>query len=420
MIHPFLNYIHQAFSGISPKVWLLSFVSFINRSGAMVICFLTLYLTDHLHFSLTDAGYMMAWYGAGSILGAYLGGRWTDKYGFQPIQLGTLLFSGVTLLVLMFQTSFWSISFWLFLFNLSSEAFRPANQVAIRMNSDEANRTRAFSLMRVAVNLAITFALIIGGFLIGLGWHWIFLGDSLTCFLAAALIFYYIPSAKMPSTQEQKERNIVQKNELQATKPSNNTPPVSAYNDPHYILFVALTFFNAMIFMQILWTVPKFFKQIYTWNESHIGLISSLNGAIVMGVEMLLIFKIEGKRSNLWFIRLGVLCYAVAYLAFLIPTSFAFFAALLYMIFISFGEMFVMPFSSSWVTKRAPEATLGQYLALYTMAYSVSNVVAPIFGTQIIEHFGFFTLWCALVIMSIGTWFGFRYLEKEIFLRGNF
>jgi predicted MFS family arabinose efflux permease len=155
MLLSFFNYVHQAFSGIAPKIWLLSFVSFINRSGAMVICFLTLYLTDHLHFSLTDAGYMMAWYGVGSIVGAYLGGRWTDKYGFQPVQLSTLLFSGVTLLVLKEQTSFWTISLWLFLFNLSSEAFRPANQVAIRMNSSDENRTRAFSLMRVAVNLAV-------------------------------------------------------------------------------------------------------------------------------------------------------------------------------------------------------------------------------------------------------------------------
>ncbi len=403
MLPAFLNYVNQAFSGIAPKVWLLSFVSFINRSGAMVICFLTLYLTDHLHFSLTDAGYMMACYGLGSIVGAYLGGYWTDKYSFQPVQLSTLLFSGVTLLVLMQQTSFWSISLWLFLFNLSSEAFRPANQVAIRMNSSDENRTRAFSLMRVAVNLAISFALVVGGFLIGIGWHLIFLVDSLTCFAAAVLIFLYIPSSGEPKKESPKTQDRVGEH-IEKTN--------SAYKDKNYLLFTVLTFFSAMVFMQILWTVPKFFHQIYTWSEKYIGIVSALNGAIVMGVEMLLIFKIEGKRSNIWFMRLGTLCYAMAYVMFLLPTSMALLAAILYMLFISFGEMFVMPFSSSWVTKRAPQATVGQYLALYTMAYSVSNVVAPIFGTQIIDRFGFSALWCSLVVISAGTWFGFRHLEK--------
>jgi predicted MFS family arabinose efflux permease len=404
MLLSFFSYVHQAFSGIAPKVWLLSFVSFINRSGAMVICFLTLYLTDHLHFSLTDAGYMMAWYGAGSIVGAYLGGRWTDKYGFQPVQLSTLIFSGVTLLILKEQTSFWTISLWLFLFNLSSEAFRPANQVAIRMNSSDENRTRAFSLMRVAVNLAITFALVVGGFLIGIGWHLIFWVDSLTCFGAAILIFLYIGESERVGEKE----SVLRVGESQVEKVG------SAYQDKNYLIFTVLTFFSAMVFMQILWTVPKFFHQIYTWSEGHIGVVCALNGFIVMFVEMLLIFKIEGKRSNIWFMRFGTLCYGIAYLMFLLPTSIALWAAILYMIFISFGEMFVMPFSSSWVTKRAPKATVGQYLALYTMAYSVSNVLAPIFGTQIIERFGFSALWCSLAVISAFTWFGFQYLEKEV------
>jgi MFS family permease len=84
----------------------------------------------------------------------------------------------------------------------------------------------------------------------------------------------------------------------------------------------------------------------------------------------------------------------------MLPASGAIFCAVFYMILISFGEIFVMPFSSTWVTKRAPENRQGQYIALYTMAYSVSNVVAPLLGTQIIAHFGFNTLWLTMGILS--------------------
>jgi predicted MFS family arabinose efflux permease len=52
-------------------------------------------------------------------------------------------------------------------------------------------------------------------------------------------------------------------------------------------------------------------------------------------------------------------------------------------------------------------------MALYTMAYSVSNVVAPWMGTQIIAHFGFDALWVTLAAISVLTFVGFRNLKGE-------
>ena len=48
-----------AYSGIPRPVWWLGLVMFINRSGTMVIPFLTVYLTTK-GYSLTKAGYVMA------------------------------------------------------------------------------------------------------------------------------------------------------------------------------------------------------------------------------------------------------------------------------------------------------------------------------------------------------------------------
>jgi predicted MFS family arabinose efflux permease len=84
------------------------------------------------------------------------------------------------------------------------------------------------------------------------------------------------------------------------------------------------------------------------------------------------------------------------------------------MIVISFGEIFVMPFSTTWATQRAPEATQGQYMALYTMAYSVANVFSPMMGTQVIDRFGFDTLWIILACISVATFFGFATLGKRV------
>jgi predicted MFS family arabinose efflux permease len=397
-----ISKIKETFSGIPRAVWLLSFVSFINRSGAMVICFITLYLTEKLGFSLKEAGYMMTMYGIGDVAGAYIGGRWVDRYGYQRIQLLTLLASGIFLLVLMMMRGFWEIGFTLFVFNFFATAFRPANSIAIRLNSTNETRTRSFSLMRVMVNLAISVALIGGGLLIALGWEWIFWADSLTCFVAAAFVYFYIP-----------EKKIEKQNTLNTEIKSNFSNNTSPYKDKNYLLFTLMTFLGAMVFMQIIWTVPPFFKKIYHWDESMIGMMSAVNGIIVMLVEMPLVVSIEGKKSNLWLIRMGIILYAASYLMLTLPINYAFYAAFFYMLIISFGEIFVMPFSSTWVTKIAPERTQGQYLALYTIAYSVANILAPLLGTQVIAAFGFDALWIVLAGICGMAFLGFGSLSFE-------
>lgn len=96
----------NAFQGLSREIWLLSAVSLINRSGAMVVAFLTLYLTQSLHYDIKTSGYILSCFGIGAIIGAYLGGFLTDRVGYYRVQLLTLLSSGVMLLLLMVVQDF--------------------------------------------------------------------------------------------------------------------------------------------------------------------------------------------------------------------------------------------------------------------------------------------------------------------------
>ena len=198
-----------------------------------------------------------------------------------------------------------------------------------------------------------------------------------------------------------------------ASKIEDKTPDLSPYRDADYLLFTFLTLIGAMVFFQLVWTIPIFFKEVYRWNEAQIGLAMALNTAIVMVVEMPLIFRIENRRPAMWFARLGIACYGLSHLAFFLPTYLAVLAVVLYMIPASLGEIFVMPFSSSWATKRAGTARQGQYMGLYGMAYSVSNVIAPLLGTQVIAAFGYTTLWLILMLMSAVAFVGFWYLEHK-------
>src|ERR1700748_3320134 len=99
---PFQLY-KQAYSGISRNSWYLCLLMLINRSGTMVIPFMTIYCVHVLHFSVTQAGYIMAAFGGGSIFGAYVGGRLSDKIGFYDLQIAALFSGGVLFMILGYQ-----------------------------------------------------------------------------------------------------------------------------------------------------------------------------------------------------------------------------------------------------------------------------------------------------------------------------
>ncbi len=391
----------QSFSGLPPRIWLLSVVNFINRCGAMVLCFLTLYLTENLCYPITYAGYAMSCYGLGAIAGTIVGGRLVGSWGYQRVQLWSLLATGFLLLWVSQVSRFEWICVALFLLNLASESFRPANATAIRENSNAETFTRSASLMRMAFNFAIMFALTLGGWLIGYGWHYIFWADIATCWLSALLLWIWIPDTVLAQTAAPKASPVLS-NEVDIGRGA-----VSPYRDTAFWHFAFCTFLGAFAFMQIIWTVPPFFKQVYHWNEFTIGIVCAINGLAVMLIEMPLIYRIEQRRPTIWFIRWGIVLYALAYLAFTLPVSLKWFAAVFYMLVISVGEILVMPFSSTWVARNTPSERQGDYWAIYGIAYSVANVLAPLVGTQIIDAYGYRVLWCFIAVVCGLAWVGF-------------
>lgn len=389
----------NSYTGIPRNIWLLSLISLINRCGSLVIAFLTLYLTQERHLGIKEAGYATAFFGLGSIVGSYTGGRLTDRFGSSPVQFVSLVLNGIVLVLLYYITDFPLICTGIFIMALTGEAFRPANSVAIAANCTAETRTRSISLYRMSANLGWAVAPALGGLLVIFGWPWLFWVDGLTCIAAAiALYLLFPPSVANMNTELVEEQ---QKGGL------------SPWKDGDFIWFCLLTMLNAAVFMQLIWIIPVFWKEYYGWSESLVGIMSAINGLVVFLVEMPLVFKIEKLRTPLSFVRTGLFLYAVSYWSILLPYD-PLLMATLFTIVISFGEVFVMPFSSNFVFGRSRGGFQGQYMSLYGIAYSIANTLAPLYGTQVAAAFGYPTLWVLLGGQAILVLLGFWWLEKRV------
>lgn len=382
----------DAFAGLSRDIWLLSLVTFINRAGTMVIPFMTIYLTTQRSFSFRDAGFVMSSFGIGSIVGSLVGGKLTDRYGYYPVQFWTLAGSGVIFFLLMNLNSVWALCIGTFVLSSVADAFRPANQTAIAFYSRPENRARAFGLMRLAINLGFAAGPVMGGLLAhALGYEWLFAVDGLTCIFAAILF-------RLTLDPKGQQKLIA----TQQPEPELALPDRPAYQDKHYLFFLLMIVLGATAFMQFFSSLPVFLKQSYGFTEAQIGGLTTVNGLIIVAMEMPLVYGIERRLSALQAVALGNILFAAAYFI-LAGGSYHLLAPLGFMVVLTIGEMLAMPFSSTYAAGRAHPHRRGQFMGLYSMSWGTAFIIAPTAGLWIAEQYGFLHLWwvaCCLAIVS--------------------
>ena len=105
MIAQAIGLYKNAYTGLSRSTWWLSLVMLINRSGTMVVPFMTMYMTQYIGVGIGKAAFVMSVFGMGAIIGALIGGKITDKVGYYYVQLFTLLGGGILFIVLGFMKS---------------------------------------------------------------------------------------------------------------------------------------------------------------------------------------------------------------------------------------------------------------------------------------------------------------------------
>lgn len=377
----------KAYTGLPKNIWLLSFVMLINRSGTMVVAFLTLYCTQYLQLTAANAGVTVACYGLGAILGAFIGGRMSDKVGYQKVQVVALIGGGIFFILTSFATNFYLFCFLIFCLACINESFRPANTSAIAANSNAQNRTRSFALLRLAMNLGWSIGTAIGGFLSHYNYNLLFWVDGITSITAGLVLFFlrFIPLQKEEVVKTDATLNVV--------SPLQNKP---------FVYFILGTLLFTFCFFQLFSNLPLFYKVGLHLDEKIIGIVMAMNGIAIVLVEMILVHFIEKKYTKKLVIIMGTAGMALFYFFNLsmdiLPALVVAFGG---MAIITFAEMLSLPFMNSYYLSYADKTNTGKYAAIYTMSWSIGQILAGYVGGLVIFHYGFIPLWLGCGILSL-------------------
>ena len=397
--HTFHLYLN-AFKGLTREIWILSLVMFINRAGLMVIPFLSLYLTKGLDFSLAQAGWVMTAFGSGSLGGSYLGGRLTDRFGHYWVQFWSLILAGGMFFLLMQMQSFVALCVTIFFTSLIADAYRPAGMAAITEFSRPENRARSITLVRLAINLGISIGPAMGGFLAGsVGYGALFVVDGLTCLLAAVVLWRFLPRDTEEALGNEAE-------EAQARAVAAR--PV--WKDRDFVLFLLLQLLTIIAFFQLLVTVPIYGKDTFGLHEADIGLLLTLNGLLIVLIEMPLIQWLERHARPLQLTALGAAIICLSFLLLAMPLS-GTWVMVLFIIGLTFGEMINFPFSNTYAMGLSNRLNRGRYMGLYTMMFSLAHILSPIIGTQLVGWYGFGVMYGVMALIAALAMVGFLRLR---------
>ena len=388
----FNNYINT-FKGLSSEIWWLALITLINRAGTMVIPFLSLYLKEDLNFTVNNVGWVMSAFGLGSVVGSWLGGKLTDTFGYYKVMIYSLLATGGLFIALQFLNTFLSICIGIFIVMLVADSFRPAMFVALNAYSKPENKIRSLTLIRLAINLGFSAGPAIGGLIItGLGYSGLFWVDGITCIIATLLLIIVLNPKKTKILDEVKNEN-----------------PVSAYSDKSFLIFLIAMMLFGIVFLQYFSTITIYYKDIHKLSELQIGLILGLNGLLIFIFEMPLIKWLENTKYT----KLGLMFFGAVLtgLSLLVLNLTSWSGILVVgMLLMTIGEMIAFPFSNAFAVSRAKKGNQGEYMALYSISFSVAHIFGHNAGLQMTANLGFESTWyfitgiaaiCAFILFSL-------------------
>ncbi|MGL2994427.1 MFS transporter [Flavobacterium sp. TSSA_36] len=403
MIQKYLN----NFKDFPKEIWILTLITFINRAGTMVVPFLSKYMKENLHFTYSQIGWVMVFFGMGSIIGTWLSGKLSDKIGFYKVMVFSLFASGIVFILLHYASTFEELCVGILVLTTIADMFRPAMLVCLKTFTTKENRASAYSLTRAAVNLGFLFGPVLGGLIImQSGYEYIFYADGATCILAIIVFVLFVKEKALPVKLASDK--VLVKN-------------VSVMKDKPFMLHLVICLITGILFFQIFTTLPLYHKEQFNMSEFDSGLLLSLNGLLILLFELPIVNYVSRNNINnhrVIFIGLVLMATSFLFLLFswegmLIPM----------MLFMTCGVMLTFPFANSFAMERSYEQREGKYMAAFTMSYSFAHILSAKTGMEIIQNAGYEANWIFMSVLGVvGSLLVFKLfamVEKETTSNGT-
>ena len=227
------------------------------------------------------------------------------------------------------------------------------------------NRIEAYSVMRLGNNLGVALGPTIGGFTAAISYDISFTTTGIGMFICGLLMAVFSLET-MPKMDTFEHKPKVQTESY-----------LSVLKDRSFLTLLGSFSFNRVC-SSILWLLLAVYaKDNFGISERLYGFIPMTNAVMVILFQMFVTNWIK-KRPPIPSMALGAFFYAAA--VFAVAFGKGFWAFWTCMAIATIGEMILLPTSTTYVSKLAPDHMRARYMGLYTLTWNVGTGVGPLFG----------------------------------------
>lgn len=372
------NRYKETFQEYSHTFWTLIGAMFIDRLGGSILFpFFSLYITDRFGVGMTEVGYIFTLHTSAMFFGNMLSGALTDKIGRKKMLLAGILLSGTSSLLMGFIPTYEIFMIFTVITGLVGNIGGPAVNAMMADILPEKQRAQGFGILRVAVNLSVSFGPAIGGVLAGYDYFYLFVADFVISSITALVVWRKIPETK---PQDVTDENNGKETSLLSTLGGYS----KILKNGIFLSILFLSLLTNLVYMQMNSSLSVYLRDVHAITSQQYGYILTLNAIMVVLFQFWITRKISGYKPML-VMAAGNILYAIGFSMYGLVGSYTLF--LLAMIIITIGEMISSPILQSLVADIAPSDMRGRYMAVFNLSFGTAMAIGPLAAGIIMDNY---------------------------------
>jgi MFS family permease len=366
---------------------------FVNKLAGFLQIFLVLFLTSR-GFSSGQAGLALGLYGAGAVVGTFLGGSLSDRQSARTATLISMLGSALLLVCIAYLRSYLLLLVAIVLVSAVSQVYRPAAQAMITEFTPPERLVMVTAIYRLCLNLGTSVAPLLGVALASVSYNLLFWGEAL-----AALVYCVIALCFLPRGARRKAGpDAAPVTEVAEHGSAKRSGYLALLHDHKYMLYLLGFLFLHLVYTQYTAVLPLAVKDVglSTWWY---GAAITINGVLIVTCEVWATKFVQNwplqiaQMTGYAFLAAGYGVYAIGLTPLVLVLG-----TLLW----TLSEIVGAPTIWAYPGMVAPAHLRGRYFGGLHSTYGLGSTIGPILGILLYEHVGqrFFVWAAALAVLA--------------------
>ena len=376
------------------KFWVVVAASFVDRvGGTMIFPFFALYITHKFNVGMTQAGLLLGTFSFFGMIGSFIGGALTDRFGRKFMVIFGLVFSALSALSMAFANDLRLFYLLAASVGFLSDIAGPAWQAMIADILPEDKRTDGYGLLRVVANMAWIVGPTIGGLMASRSYSLLFIFDAVCSVITASIIFRLIPETKPEPIAGELPESFL-KTVLGYGK---------VFTDWLFMAYIVASMLMLLVYLQMYSTLSVYLRDNFGVTPQGYGFILTSSAITVIFFQFWVTRRVKHYPPMLM-MALGSAFYVVGFSMYGFVTAYYLFVTAV--VVITIGEMIVMPVSQALAANFAPEDMRGRYMAVFGLCWGLPALVGPTLAGLILDNLNPRLVWyiggalCSLAVLG--------------------